>query len=147
MLHPNTMKYYSQQDINICVVIDAGNSVVLPDCKVSINNNVLFDTTVIKSQTLHFVVGLLDPISIEVELKNKKYSEKSRDTEIAIKSLTIDNFELVPNWTYLACYNNDHNYQNPTSVLPFNGTWSIQTERPFYQWLHVVQKQGWLLEP
>jgi len=89
-------------------------------------------------------LDLLEPFSIEIELKNKIYSASS-ETAVIVKSLQIDHMDLVPKFDYLAVYVNDHNNTNPTSYLGFNGKWTLTFDRPFYQWLHQATGQGWLL--
>lgn len=87
---------------------------------------------------------LLEPIIIEVELYNKVYTLEY-ETAVIIERLSIDNIDIIPNYTHLADYTNDHNNNNPTNYLGFNGKWTLTINRPFYHWLHQVQGQGWLL--
>jgi len=89
-------------------------------------------------------VDLLKPFVIEIELKNKDYNA-SHETAIVIKTLQIDGIDLVPRFDYLATYINDHDNNNPTSYLGFNGKWTLTFDRPFYPWLHQATAQGWLL--
>ncbi len=99
----------------------------------------LFQTAVFDAD-----LDLLKPFYIEIELKNKIYDEKT-ETAVIIKSLQIDNVDIVPRFEYLARYENDHNNNDPTNYLGFNGKWTLTFDRPFYQWLHQVTGQGWLL--
>jgi hypothetical protein len=87
---------------------------------------------------------LLKPFTIEIELRNKTYSME-HETAVIVKQLQIDGIDLVPRFDYLAVYDNDHNNTDPTSYLGFNGKWTLTIDRPFYQWLHQAQGQGWLL--
>lgn len=89
---------------------------------------------------------LTDPLQVTVELMNKNYKVDSTSAVI-VEQLSIDQFDLVPNWTHLIDYQNDHNYQDPTNYLGFNGAWCLDINRPFYHWLHHVSGQGWLLKP
>jgi len=89
-------------------------------------------------------VDLLKPFSIEIELKNKIYSTEY-ETAVIIQHLQVDGIDLTPQFDYLATYINDHNNNNPTSYLGFNGKWRLTFDRPFYQWLHQATGQGWLL--
>ena len=89
-------------------------------------------------------IDLLKPFTIEIELKNKTYS-MDYETAVVIKQLQLDGIDLVPKFDYLAVYDNDHNFTNPTSYLGFNGKWTLTFDRPFYQWLHQATGQGWLL--
>ena len=148
MSHQNIENYYDLLDINVKVVVAPNDTKVLPECSVKVNDSVLYNGILDKRQELQLQVDLLIPICIKVELKNKKYDEESRDNGVVIQLLMIDDLNLIPDFAYLAEYKNDHNYKKPTSMLPFNGVWSIATDnRPFYQWHHIIHKQGWLLEP
>jgi hypothetical protein len=93
---------------------------------------------------LAYYVDLLTPFSIVIELYNKHYTTEY-ETAVIIKRLSIDNIEIIPKYDYLAKYINDHNNNNPTSYLGFNGKWILTINRPFYQWLHQAQNQGWLI--
>jgi hypothetical protein len=110
-------------------------------------NNVIVSNYNLKETATTIIenLNILDPFKISIELAHKTYDEKL-ETAIIINSLTIDNFEIVPNYTQLAAYINDHNNTNPTNYLGFNGIWELDIPMPFYQWLHGVQGQGWLIE-
>lgn len=88
--------------------------------------------------------SLLDPIRLEIELKNKVYTLEY-ETAVIIESLMIDNIKVLPQFDYLAIYVNDKNYTNPTSYLGFNGQWTLSINKPFYHWLHEIKGRGWLL--
>jgi hypothetical protein len=87
---------------------------------------------------------LLSPLNIEVELKNKHYTTEY-ETAVIIDSISVDNISIIPLYCHLANYQNDHNNNNPTNYVGFNGKWTLTINRPFYHWLHQVQGQGWLL--
>jgi hypothetical protein len=91
-----------------------------------------------------YCVDLLTPFSVAIELYNKHYTTEY-ETAVIIKRLSIDNIEMIPKYDYLAEYINDHNHNNPTNYLGFNGKWSLTIDRPFYQWLHLHSGQGWLI--
>ena len=97
-----------------------------------------------KSVVFDVSIDLLQPFAIEIELKNKIYTTE-QETAVIIKCLQIDGIDLVPRFDYLAEYDNDHNNNDPTSYLGFNGKWTLTFGRPFYQWLHQATGQGWLL--
>jgi hypothetical protein len=97
-----------------------------------------------KSVVFDVNLDLLRPFTIEIELKNKIYSMQ-HETAVVIKCLQIDGIDLVPRFDYLAEYDNDHNNNNPTSYLGFNGKWTLTIDRPFYHWLHGHTGQGWLI--
>ena len=145
-MHQNMNHYYDQQVINTSLIIEPCKSSHDPRSVVMINGNILFEGVLDKITTLHHESDLLDTIDISVELRDKNYKQSS-DSGIIINSLTIDEFDVIPNWTHLAKYENDHNYSEPTNHLGFNGTWRLKISEPFYRWHHRVAGQGWLLEP
>ena len=115
-----------------------------PDITVSVNDVMddypgLSDTII-----LDYHVDLLDLFAVNIELRNKHYTTEY-ETAVIIKRLSIDNIELIPQYDYLARYINDHNNDNPTSYLGFNGKWTLTIDRPFYHWLHQHSGQGWLI--
>jgi hypothetical protein len=93
---------------------------------------------------LEYRVELLDNIDIVIKLYNKEYSADN-ETAVIIDNISIDDIDIVPKFDYLAKYVNDHNNNNPTSYLGFNGTWQLNIDQPFYRWLHKHTGQGWLL--
>ena len=115
-----------------------------PDITVSVNDVIddypgLSDTII-----LDYHVDLLDLFAVNIELRNKHYTTEY-ETAVIIKRLSIDNIELIPQYDYLARYINDHDNNNPTSYLGFNGKWTLTIDRPFYHWLHQHSGQGWLI--
>lgn len=100
-------------------------------------------TTPLELTTL---VNLLMPIELEIELFGKQYLS-GQETAVVVDSVAIDGFEIVPNYTHLSQYSNDHNYTRPTNYIGFNGVWRIVINEPFYRWRHRATGQGWLLEP
>ena len=97
-----------------------------------------------KSVVFDVKIDLLQPFTIEIELKNKTYS-MDYETAVIIKQLQIDGIDIVPKFDYLATYRNDHDNNDPTSYLGFNGKWTLTFDRPFYHWLHEHTGQGWLI--
>lgn len=93
---------------------------------------------------LYYHIDLLDLFSINIELYNKAYTTEY-ETAVIIRRLSVDNIELIPKYDYLAEYINDHDNNNPTSYLGFNGKWILTFNRPFYHWLHEHSGQGWLI--
>jgi len=61
-----------------------------------------------------------------------------------IRSLTLDDFEIVPNWTHMAEYLDDAGRSETTTYLDNNGIWRLSIPGPFYQWKHRITGQGWL---
>jgi hypothetical protein len=117
-----------------------------PGVSVRVNDNVIEYLQLTKSVEHQFDIPLLDPIEIEISIKDKQYSE-IKETAVLIDSINIDGFEIVPQWTHLAEYHSERGLQGPTSYLGINGSWVLTIDRPFYQWRHHATDQGWLLEP
>jgi len=140
------MKNYSElTDINQLLSIQIQLSPVgNPDIWVKVNHDYIGYNALSESITLDYRVNLLSSIDIIVELQNKKYN-LDNETAIIIDRLSIDNIDIIPNHTHLADYTNDHNFNNPTNYLGFNGKWALTINCPFYQWLHQAQNQGWLI--
>jgi hypothetical protein len=114
-----------------------------PTIFVKICNNTVAGT-LLETTDISGHVNLLEPFSIEVELQHKDYT-MSEETAILIKSLQVDDIDLIPKFTHLATYSNDKNHKDPSNYLGFNGKWTLTIDRPFYQWLHQATGQGWLL--
>jgi hypothetical protein len=140
------MKNYSEltdidQSLSICIEL---TPVGRPDCWIRVNHDLIGYTALSEDIRLDYQVGLMDTIMISAELRNKHYTTEY-ETAVIIKRLSIDNIEIIPQYDYLADYDNDHDNNNPTHYLGFNGKWTLSIDRPFYQWLHQVQNQGWLI--
>ena len=91
-------------------------------------------------------IDLTEAFAIDIALLEKNYNDPN-ETAVIIQSLSIDDFEIVPVWTHLAQYVNDHDYVDPTNYLGFVGVWQLEIDCAFYQWQHRVTNQGWLLTP
>ena len=115
-----------------------------PRLCVSVNTEIVFTGTGTQPITIRRQCPLLDPFLIKIELVEKDYNA-AQETAAVIEQLRIDHFELMPKWTQLALYHNDHNYKQPTNYLGFVGTWELSIGQPFYQWHHQVTGQGLLL--
>jgi hypothetical protein len=115
-----------------------------PDITVSVND--IIDNYPVLSDNiiLDYRIDLLDLFAVNIELRNKHYTSEY-ETAVIIKQLSVDNIELIPQYDYLAEYVNDHDNNNPTSYLGYNGKWRLTFDRPFYKWLHQATGQGWLL--
>lgn len=135
------MKTYSDigaidSDINlVCQISVIGK----PFYKIFVNEIEFHD------KTLNLKLELLRPISFRVELQNKVYSQTD-ETAVIIEKLEIDHIKIVPHYTHLVKYLNDHNYIEPTNYIGFNGSWFLNIDKPFYHWLHEVKGNGWLLQ-
>jgi hypothetical protein len=93
---------------------------------------------------LRLELDLLQPIHLQIELRNKIYSSV-QETAVIIQSLIIDGIDILPKYDYLGNYINDKNINQPSSYIGYNGTWTFTIDRPFYLWLHKIENQGWLL--
>jgi hypothetical protein len=118
----------------------------VPDVEIWLNQQLMYQGHLLRSITISKQLPLLPELLISVKLKNKVYSLKS-ETAVVVTKLSIDGFDLVPNYTHLAHYANDHAFMKPTSYIGFNGEWKFEVDRPFYQWQHVNTGQGWLFQP
>jgi hypothetical protein len=130
-----------QLDLVISVI-----PVGVPDAEIWINQDLLHQGHVSGTLDISVKLPLLSAFSISVKLKNKIYQSAS-ETAIVLNRVSIDGFDIIPAWTHLACYTNDHHMDDPTSYLGFNGEWKLEIPEPFYQWRHKVTGQGWLLNP
>lgn len=117
-----------------------------PGVSVRVNDDVVEYLQLTQPVEHQFDIPLLDPIEIEISIKDKQYSE-IKETAVLIDLLSIDGFEIVPQWTHLAEYHSERGLQKPTSYLGINGSWKLKIDQPFYQWRHHATGQGWLLEP
>jgi hypothetical protein len=136
----------TKSELMICIALNPIVSNGVPGCRLTINQSDLFYGDLTDKLTCSFRTSLTDSVDLKIELYNKIYSAEN-ETAIEIESIQIDSFELVPGWTHLASYHNDHSVSNPTSYLGFNGTWRLTIDKPFYHWLHEITGQGWLLKP
>lgn len=114
--------------------------------QVWLNNNLIYNNLLKKSFAYAARLNLLGPIDLKISVKDKDYNLDNQSA-VLIKTFKIDDFEILPNWTQLAVYDNDHNYVDPTTHLGFNGQWQYLISEPFYQWKHKITGQGWLLTP
>jgi hypothetical protein len=115
-----------------------------PDVTITINGFKNHYPGLSNNINLYYYIDLLDLFSVNIELSNKHYTTEY-ETAVIIRRLSVDNIELIPQYDYLAEYVNDHDNNNPTSYLGFNGKWTLTFDRPFYHWLHLHSGQGWLI--
>jgi hypothetical protein len=115
-----------------------------PDITVSVNDIIDHYPRLSDTIILDYHVDLLDLFAVNIELRDKHYTTEY-ETAVIIKRLSVDNIELIPEYDYLAKYVNDHDNNNPTSYLGFNGKWTLTIDRPFYHWVHEHSGQGWLI--
>lgn len=134
--------YQNRIIIRLQAICDNG----LPTCQVTVNNTELFHDAIASTVNLETYVSVNKPIEIDISLSNKHYSSTA-ETALIIQQISIDNFDLIPNWTGACVYDNDQLMTGATTYLGFNGTWKFMTHEPFYHWKHRVTGQGWLLYP
>jgi len=135
-----------QIKINLDLCVEPMFAEAGPHCQIIINNVCLFDDRLMNEKTFETELGLLDSLTLSITLKNKNY-KTSPSTAILVKSLKLDNFNLIPMWLKDVTYDNDHHYDKITTHLGFNGTWKLKIPEPFYLWKHKITGQGWLLHP
>jgi len=130
--------------LELDVINDNGN----PMAEVILNKQRIFGNHhLVGLRRFVTTVNLLDPINLEITMSGKEYSIE-KETAIIIKKLSFDNVDIIENGYFqYVTYTNDHNINNPTAYLGFNGTWKLTIDIPFYQWKHHVTGQGWLLSP
>ena len=104
----------------------------IPDAEIWVNQQLVYQGQLSESITVSKQLPLLPGLSISVKLKNKIYG-LGPETAIVLKRISIDDFDIIPAWTQLAQYVNDHNIDDPTSYLGFNGEWKLEIIKPFYQ--------------
>ena len=131
-------------DLKLDVCIELA-PVGTPDIVVEIANNTYANSELNVPKKLKYQLDLRDTFSIEIELRNKTYTVE-HETAVIIQRISIDSIDIVPKFDYMASYANDHNNNNPTNYLGFNGKWVLNFDRPFYQWLHQVTGQGLLVD-
>ena len=128
--------------LDVCVeLVPVGR----PDIVVEIANNTYANSELNVPKKLKYQLDIKDTFSIEIELRNKTYTME-HETAVIIQHISIDSIDIVPKFDYLANYTNDHDNNNPTNYLGFNGKWVLNFDRPFYQWLHQVTGQGLLVD-
>lgn len=112
----------------------------------SVNNCLIFNGYFSNKIEYTTTLPLRDSVNISFTVSGKDYNADSTSAVI-INHLSIDGFDLVPNWTHLSVYTNDHDYTDPTTHLGFNGEWKFDISEAFYTWRHRVLGQGWQLSP
>jgi hypothetical protein len=117
-----------------------------PCCVVSVNDRICYQGHLDQPVEITQRFRLLEPLRIKIEMSEKRYS-LTAETAILIDRLSIDGFDIVPDYVHLARYENDQDQDTPTSYLGCNGIWYFDIDRPFYQWKHQNTGQGWLLTP
>lgn len=133
-------------EIDVVIGVSSITQNGIPRCVVSVNDRICYQGHLDQPVEITQIFQLLEPVSIKIEMSEKRYS-LTAETAILIDRLSIDGFDIVPNYVHLARYENDHDQDAFTSYLGHNGIWHFDTDRPFYQWKHQITGQGWLLTP
>lgn len=132
-------------DINVEINIETIEDNGYPNFEVKLNHqNIIIDQQ--KNIGIKKTVSVFDPIRIEIVLKDKKYSS-TKETAILLRSIKIAGIDIVPKFLHLTEYNNDHNQKIHTTHIGYNGCWSLDTGKPFFEWYHEVSGQGMLIKP
>lgn len=132
-------------DINVEINIETIEDNGYPNFEVNLNHqNIVIDQQ--KNIGIKKTVSVFDPIRIEIVLKDKKYSS-TKETAILIRSIKIAGIDIVPKFLHLTEYNNDHNQKIHTTHIGYNGCWSLDTVKPFFEWYHEFSGQGMLIKP
>jgi hypothetical protein len=136
----------SKHSITFVILLTPVIAAGVPNVTVQANQQVLFSGELDHAIRLEITeLDLLQPLAISVAMSNKHYHAE-QETAVIVESFKLDEFEFVPSYTHLFEYTNDHNNSQPTNYLGFNGVWSLTIDQPFYQWLHQVTGQGWLID-
>lgn len=136
----------TDMSVSVVVTIEPVTANGDPIAWITINGQTFYHSRLSSAVSVTADIPLLNPIDIEIGMSGKIYNENA-ETAVIIRSVCIDGFEIVPNYTQCARYQNDRDFDSPTSYLGFNGVWRLSTSEPFYRWQHKITGQGWLLEP
>lgn len=136
----------TDQSVTLSITLDVISNNGYPAATIRVNDMITDFIQLTAKSKVWWKLDLHQPIDIEIIMHNKEYDEH-KETAVIIESISVDGFEIVPNWTHLAEYNSERGPQGPTSYLGFNGSWRLNIDQPFYRWRHRVTGQGWLLEP
>lgn len=129
-------------EIELDPIIEAG----VPHVIIRVNNCCLYHDPLPHRLTITSSVGIRDPVCVEFVMSHKIY-KPDLETAVIIRKLSINGFDIVPDFTHLAVYDNDHCSNQPTNYLGYNGSWTLDTAKPFYEWKHEITNQGWFLRP
>ena len=95
-------------------------------CRVSINNETVFDQNISSVQTITGDIDLLDPIDIRIKIQ--------REHPQAIQvMLVVDGWEVIPKYLHCAT--------PPTNYIDTNKEWRLSIPE-FYSWHHKITGQG-----
>lgn len=145
------MKNFSEllatdRQLTVCIKLRAIADAGVPWVTVKVNGQLELDQELSGSALILTEIPCDQSWSIDITMRDKIYRE-DLETAVIVDCVEINGHNLVPDFTHLAHYHNDHKQDNPTNYLGWNGTWAFRSDRPFYHWLHQNTGQGWLLEP
>jgi len=143
--------FYDQQgintNINFVLEFEPITNNGEPTIEIILNNEKIYGKYPLTSfRRIYTRLKLMDSIKLEILMSDKEY-DAEKETAIIIKTLKIDGIEIIPQYNHLIDYQNDHNINTKTNYLGYNGKWTLDIDRPFYQWYHQISGQGWLLTP
>jgi len=95
-------------------------------CRVSINNETVFDQNISSVQTITGDIDLLDPIDIRIKIQ--------REHPQAIQvMLVVDGWEVLPKY--------QHHANPPTDYIDTDKEWQLSIPE-FHTWYHKITGQG-----
>ena len=132
--------------INIAINIQLGINEcgTYPNVTVRVNSNVLYNGILSTHIDLNTIINVRDVLCVSIEVQ---HFNKDKHSSVLIKRITADEFEIMPNYNYLASYTNSQNVNLPTSELGLAGIWTIDSKQPLLWWMHEHLGHGWLLHP
>lgn len=141
-----TQRFSDLQDIDTSIEVTVNIrpyvTQTAPLAQVKVNNEVLFFGMLTEEVVVRTTVELLKKFNITVELLDKSKPEDA----IALVSVKIDDFEVIPGYIQHATYDNAYTERTqPTCMLGSEGVWTLDIPEPFYRWKHRVTHQGWLI--
>ena len=148
-MHQNMKNFLetSDTDRHLDIVVDL--SIIdkngYPDFELLINGQKQDVAKNKKNIILEKKLPLLDPIEFTIYLKNKKYSA-IKETALVV-CIFIENINVLPDYTHLTEYQNDHSKEIQTNYIGYNGTWKFIIDKPFFQWYHYHSSKGILVTP
>lgn len=134
----------TKQSLTLEMIIETIDHNGYPDFDVYFNRKKI-DLHKNKIHVIKKDIDLFEPLLIEVNLKNKKYSS-IRETAVIIKEIKVEEINVIPYLNHLIKYVNDHDVEDTTHYIGYNGSWSLNIDKPFFQWYHEKNGQGMLIK-
>jgi hypothetical protein len=95
-----------------------------PLLKISINDDVVYHGNLAHLLEIRRQLPLLQPFAVTVELLDKDY-HSNQETAVVIKQLTVDGFELIPQWNHVV-----HWMTMITKMIPPHIIWGLWAHGP-----------------